>query len=185
MMAGLISDTLMLNSPTTTPKDGSILAWLAEIAGVDAKKLADEIFSSGSVILASPPAKVVRSDFKIYEEEGVRFAVSQVEELGFGNFWQHAKPIAAALQDLRDEERLAFACLLVTDINTQNSLLLVKGDQAPTPRTPPAHEERQEFSARRGAKAPRKTPFPPSPAPQRERAADPPPRPPGPHTPPL
>jgi manganese-dependent inorganic pyrophosphatase len=32
----------------------------------------------------------------------VRFAVSQVEELGFGNFWQHAKPIAAALADLRD-----------------------------------------------------------------------------------
>jgi manganese-dependent inorganic pyrophosphatase len=74
MMAGLISDTLLLASPTTTPKDGSTLAWLAKIAGVDAQKLADEIFSSGSVILANPPAKVVRSDFKIYEEEGVRSA---------------------------------------------------------------------------------------------------------------
>ncbi len=128
MMSGLISDTLHLNGPTTTSKDAIILAWLAEIAGVNSKQLADEIFNSGSVILANPPEKIVRSDYKIYEEEGIRFAVSQVEELGFGNFWDHAKPIAAALGDLRDEERLAFAALLVTDINTQNSLLLVKGD---------------------------------------------------------
>ena len=128
MMSGLISDTLHLNGPTTTSKDAIILAWLAEIAGVNSKQLADEIFNSGSVILANPPEKIVRSDYKIYEEEGIRFAVSQVEELGFGNFWDHAKPIAAALGDLREEERLAFAALLVTDINTQKSLLLVKGD---------------------------------------------------------
>ncbi|MCW5549396.1 MAG: putative manganese-dependent inorganic diphosphatase [Opitutaceae bacterium] len=145
MMSGLISDTLHLNSPTTTPKDGAILAWLGKIAGVDSRRLAEEIFSSGSVILASPPEKVVRSDFKIYEEEGVRFAVSQVEELGFGNFWQHAKAIATALQDLRDEERLAFACLLVTDINTQNSLLLAKGEPDFIRRISYAHVEQDEI----------------------------------------
>ena len=122
-----------------------MLAWLAQIAGVDPKKLADEIFSSGSVILANPPAKVVRSDFKVYEEEGVRFAVSQVEELGFGNFWQHAKPLSEALQNLRDEEHLAFACLLVTDINTQNSLLLVKGDAGLINRISYAHVEQDEI----------------------------------------
>jgi manganese-dependent inorganic pyrophosphatase len=145
MMAGLISDTLHLNGPTTTRKDAIMLAWLAEIAGVNSKQLADEIFNSGSVILAVPPAKVVRSDFKIYEEEGLRFAVSQVEELGFGNFWQHAKPIAAALQDLRDEERLTFAALLVTDINTQNSLLLVKGDPEVIRRINYPHVEQDEI----------------------------------------
>lgn len=130
MMSGLISDTLHLTGPTTTRKDAILLAWLAEIAGVNSKQLADEIFNSGSVILANPPERVVRSDFKTYDEENLRFSVSQVEELGFGNFWTHAEPIAAALQGLRDEEQLAFAALLVTDINTQNSLLLVKGDEA-------------------------------------------------------
>lgn len=145
MMSGLISDTLHLHGPTTTAKDAIILAWLAEIAGVDSKQLADEIFNSGSVILANPPSKVVRSDFKIYEEDGVRFAVSQVEELGFGNFWQHAKPIAEALQELRTEERLAFAALLVTDINTQNSLLLVKGDAGLIERIGYAHVEQDEI----------------------------------------
>ena len=145
MMSGLISDTLHLNGPTTTNKDAQILSWLSEIAAVNSKKLADEIFNSGSVILASPPEKVVRSDFKIYEEEGVRFAVSQVEELGFGNFWQHAKPLATAMQDLRDEERLLFAALLVTDINTQNSLLLVKGDADFIRRISYPHVEQDEI----------------------------------------
>ena len=145
MMSGLISDTLHLNGPTTTSKDAIILAWLAEIAGVNSKQLADEIFNSGSVILANPPAKIVRSDYKIYEEEGLRFAVSQVEELGFGNFWSQAQPIALALGELRDEENLAFAALLITDINTQNSLLLVKGDASLIQRISYAHVEQDEI----------------------------------------
>ena len=128
MMSGIISDTLHLNSPTSTEKDASLLSWLSKIAKVDSRALADTIFSSGSVILANSPGKVIRTDFKIYAEEGVRFSVSQVEELGFGNFWQHSRDLTKALDDLRAEENLLFTCLLVTDINTQNSLLLVKGD---------------------------------------------------------
>ncbi len=145
MMAGLVSDTLNLQSPTTTGKDARTLAWLETHAGLTARALADLIFSSGSVILASPPEKVVRSDFKLYDEDGVRFAVSQVEELGFDNFHAHARALAAALAALREEERLAFAALLVTDINTQNSLLLVRGDPAFIQRISYSVEEENEI----------------------------------------
>jgi manganese-dependent inorganic pyrophosphatase len=145
MMAGLISDTLHLNSPTSTPKDAEVLAWLAPIAGEEPRQLAEAIFSSGSIILASPPDKVVRSDYKIYQESGLRFAVSQVEELSFNNFWQHAKPLGQALQDLRTGENLAFAALLVTDINTQNSLLLVKGGADLIRRISYPHVEKDEI----------------------------------------
>ncbi len=145
MMSGLISDTLHLNSPTTTPKDADILAWLSGIAGEDPRVLAEAIFSSGSVIQANSPEAIVQSDHKVYDEEGVRFAVSQVEELGFGNFWNHAKGIAAALEALRQRERLSFAMLLVTDINTQNSLLLVKGDPLLIERITYAHVEKDEI----------------------------------------
>jgi len=128
MMAGLISDTLLLQSPTSTTKDADVLNWLQTHAGIKAQELGRLIFSSGSVILASPADRVVRSDFKVYDEEGVHFSVSQVEELGFDNFWPHAKALTQALADLRTGEKLTFAALLVTDINTQNSLMLVKGD---------------------------------------------------------
>ncbi len=145
MMSGLISDTLLLQSPTSTPKDTEILGWLESHADITSKALAELIFSSGSVILANPPAKVVRSDFKIYNEEGVRFSVSQVEELGFDNFWKHARDIAAAMASLRTDEKLAFAALLVTDIYTQNSLLLVKGDDDFIRRISYAHVEKDEI----------------------------------------
>jgi len=145
MMSGLISDTLHLNSPTSTAADADILAWLAPIAGEDPRQLAEAIFSSGSIILSNPAAKVIRSDYKIYQEGAVRFAVSQVEELSFANFWLHAKALAQALQELRSDERLAFAALLVTDINTQNSLLLVRADADFIRRISYAHVEKDEI----------------------------------------
>jgi manganese-dependent inorganic pyrophosphatase len=129
MMGGIISDTLNLNSPTSTEKDGVILRWLESLAGVKARDLADQIFSSGSVILSSTPDQVIRADYKIYQEDGVRFSVSQVEELGFTNFRTHQEKIAEALARLRASEGLYFAGLLVTDINTQNSLFLIKGER--------------------------------------------------------
>jgi manganese-dependent inorganic pyrophosphatase len=145
MMSGLISDTLNLNSPTTTPKDAEILSWLSGIAGEAPLALAEEIFASGSVIQASTPEAIVQSDHKVYEEDDLRFAVSQVEELGFGSFWTRAKEISAALDDLRKRERLYFAALLVTDINTQNSLMLVKGDAELIERITYAHVEKDEI----------------------------------------
>lgn len=145
MMSGIISDTLHLNSPTTTEKDATLLAWLSGIAGVDSKQLADEIFSSGSVILAMPANEVIRNDFKIYEEDGVRFSVSQIEELGFANFWSHNKQLIEAVDALRTGENLVFAAVLVTDINTQNSLLLVKGDPEFIARIGYSHVEQDEI----------------------------------------
>jgi len=81
----------------------------------------------------------------VYEEDGVRFSVSQVEELGFANFWGRAKEIALALGELRRVERLSFAALLVTDVNTQNSLLMVKGDPELIERITYAHVEKDEI----------------------------------------
>jgi len=102
MMSGIISDTLHLNSPTSTEKDASLLAWLAGIANENPRVLAEAIFGSGSVILGNSPDRVIRSDLKLYDEIGVHFAVSQVEELGFGNFWKalrfhHYHSLALAL----------------------------------------------------------------------------------------
>ena len=112
---------------------------------MDPRDLAATIFSSGSVILANPPDKIVRSDYKVYEEGGARFAVAQVEELGFGNFWGQAKSLAAALEQLCAAEHLLFASLLVTDINTQNSLLVVKGDPEVVARISYHHVEQDEI----------------------------------------
>ena len=97
LMAGLISDTLNLTSPTATPTDRTILAHLSELAGVDAGTLASEIFSVGSPLLTLQPGEVVTSDCKEYVEAGARFSVAQIEELGFQPFYDKQGDLAAAL----------------------------------------------------------------------------------------
>ena len=57
-----------------------------------------------------------------------RFSVSQVEELGFTNFWKCEEGLLDALEKYRQENGLSFSCLLVTDIDTQGSLFLIRGD---------------------------------------------------------
>ncbi|PAW85100.1 MAG: pyrophosphatase [Opitutia bacterium Tous-C2FEB] len=143
MMCGIISDTLLLQSPTTTPLDVSLLAWLTRIADADPRALADMIFNAGSVLSTLSPDAAVRADCKLYNEGDKRFSVAQVEELGFNNFWKCSDSLLEALERYRRENGLHFTCLLVTDIDTQGSLLLVRGDPdilqgiTYSPKTPP------------------------------------------------
>ncbi|MEM9025533.1 MAG: putative manganese-dependent inorganic diphosphatase [Verrucomicrobiota bacterium] len=129
MMSGIISDTLNLRGPTTTPKDRKILRWLAAIAGITADELADLIFSSGSVILSQAPEQVVRSDCKVYIEGDTRYSVAQVEELGFDNYWDHAEALDEALENFRNQEGLFMAVMLITDINLQDSLIVLSASE--------------------------------------------------------
>ena len=128
MMAGIISDTLMLNSPTATPLEDELLDWLSPIAGIEPEELADIMFTAGSVIINSKPAEVISSDCKIYDEGGLRYSVSQIEELGFDKFWKNEDALGKALEAYRIEEKLFFSFLLVTDINSHDSLLVVAGN---------------------------------------------------------
>lgn len=129
LMGGIISDTLNLRGPTTTALDEEILRWLENLSGTLADDLAGEIFSAGSVIKSATPDEVLRADMKTYHEHGQRFTVSQVEELGFSNFWDRCGELHEALAELRRQENLLFTALMVTDINSQNSLLLLSGEE--------------------------------------------------------
>jgi manganese-dependent inorganic pyrophosphatase len=128
LMGGLISDTLNLTSPTATGVDGRVLDHLSKITQVDPARLAEQIFSVGSPLLTMSQEQVITSDCKEYEESGKRFTVSQIEELNFQHFAEKRAALIEALDRHGRSRGLFFAALLVTDINTQNSLLLVCGD---------------------------------------------------------
>jgi manganese-dependent inorganic pyrophosphatase len=125
LMAGLISDTLNLTSPTATPIDAKVLEDLSKIAGTEPAKLSESIFAVGSPLLTLGPCEVILADCKDYEEDGHVFSVSQIEELGFSHFYEKQKELFEALEAYRSKQASYFAALLVTDVNTQNSLLLI------------------------------------------------------------
>lgn len=129
LLAGIVSDTLNLTSPTTTSIDVHMLGNLEKISGVNAREFTERLFSSGSLLIAKPASQAITTDCKEYEEKGHRFSVAQIEEIGFDQFWKRKNDVLVALQQYRKENGYFFSALLVTDIVRQSSLLLVKGDE--------------------------------------------------------
>jgi manganese-dependent inorganic pyrophosphatase len=127
LLAGLVSDTLNLTSPTTTPRDAEILSRLEKIAGVDATQFTELLFSSGSVLTSKPAAQAITTDCKEYAERGHRFSVAQIEEVGFEQFDRRKGEVAKALELYRAENGYLFSALMVTDVVGQNSMLLIAG----------------------------------------------------------
>ncbi len=129
LLGGIVCDTLNLKSPTATSADAEQMRRLEKISGVNASELADYVFGADSVILSSPPSQTVLADCKFYENDGVKFSVSQVEELGFDNFFSKFRELKDALEKLRKDRALLFSALLVTNVIKQDSLLLICGDE--------------------------------------------------------
>ncbi len=127
LMSGLISDTLNLTSPTATATDQRVLNFLATLTQTDPTQLAEQIFSVGSPLLTLTPEQVITTDCKDYDEDGRRFTVSQIEELSFSHFPEKQTSLLTALDAYCTARGLLFAALLVTDINTQDSVLLACG----------------------------------------------------------
>ena len=127
LLAGLVSDTLNLTSPTTTARDKEVLCKLEKIAGVNAREFTEKLFASGSLLTLKPAPQAITTDAKEYQENGATFSVAQIEEVGFDQFWQRKVELLAALEDYRRGRNYFFSALLVTDVASQQSLMLVAG----------------------------------------------------------
>ena len=128
LMCGMISDTLNLTSPTTTDVDRALMGELSALSGIDPAALASEIFSVGSPLQTMTPDEAVTADSKEYDHGSEKYTVAQIEELSFAPFNAKREALLEALEALRAAKGYLFAALLITDINTQNSILLVRGD---------------------------------------------------------
>ena len=124
--AGIISDTLNLTSPTTTEEDRAVLEWASGLAGIDVAKFKEDFFSACSVLRSSNIAEAVGSDRKEFEESGYRISISQVEEIGFDYFWPAREALQEELRNLIKEQNLDLACLMITDITLNDSILLIE-----------------------------------------------------------
>lgn len=144
MLGALLSDTMILRSPTTTILDRQAAVRLAGICGREGavgagedeemrlrrriEGFGGEMFSAGAALEGRSPSEIVRQDRKKYEEAGHRFSVSQVESVGFGHLLEARAELLAELDRIREAEELSLACLMVTDVTRETSLLLCSAD---------------------------------------------------------
>lgn len=130
MLAGLLSDTVILKSPTTTDTDREIARWLGGLSGFDPAEFGQRIFAAGSTLAAYPSVRqLILTDFKEYQAGQCGFGVGQVEVVSFHEFEGMKGAIAAGLATIREERGLDMVGLLVTDIVQETSLLLALGSR--------------------------------------------------------
>ncbi|MBI3162437.1 MAG: DHH family phosphoesterase [Chloroflexi bacterium] len=133
LLAGLVSDTLILTSPTTTARDKAAAERLSRWAFVGGSPLKGEtiesygksVLSAGAGLSNRDPKDVVSTDIKPFEGGGFKFAVAQAEVTDILQLTEHLSPLQSALNDLRDKRGLDFAMLLVTDIVRGSSRLII------------------------------------------------------------
>lgn len=139
LLAGLLADTLILTSPTTTPRDKEAAERLARWAFVGGSPLKGEtIVSYGKAVLSAgaglsnrKPEQIVSNDIKSYEAGGFNLAIAQAEVTDLVQLSEHLEPLTGALNDLRDKRGLDFAMLLVTDVVRGSSRLLISSNPPP------------------------------------------------------
>ena len=124
MLSGLLSDTMLLRSPTTTPEDRLYAPELARLAGVDLQEYGTLMLSRTASLKQTDPMQMVNGDFKEYAEGGFRVGVSQVEVGTLADMDDVKANILEALERTCKERNLTWTLLLVTDITHEHSVLL-------------------------------------------------------------
>ncbi len=128
LLSGVISDTVMLKSPTTTDYDRHVVEKLCQRAAIeDLNDFSAKLFSSSSALAGQNPTKVIESDLKRYYEYGVRFAIGQVEVTNLVEIQNLQEIYHMALDRECAALNLDWAMLLITDILTDTSLLFTTG----------------------------------------------------------
>ncbi|HAK46737.1 MAG TPA: putative manganese-dependent inorganic diphosphatase [Spirochaeta sp.] len=124
LLAGILSDTVILKSPTTTAEDCDTAGKLAEICGCTVEEYGQQIFANSAVVDSTPPAQLIVADFKEYSESGISFGVGQAEVINLDGVNRLKDELIAELERAAKLRRLDWAMLLVTDVIKENSVLL-------------------------------------------------------------
>jgi len=126
--SGILSDTLVFRSPTTTDRDRNAAAWLASIAAVDVVSFGDELLRASPGLTARTPGDIIDTDRKSYQMSGTAVSIGQVEVTVLQELPDRRKDLLEALDVRRQQEGLALICLMVTDVVMGRSRLLCRGE---------------------------------------------------------
>ena len=128
LLCAVLSDTVILNSPTTTERDHAVVEYLERVLAVDARALGREMFESGSDIAQAPADEIVNLDVKEYEVGPATVAIGQVETVGQA-LHDRTDELLHALQHCHQRNARALSALMVTDVLDHSTRLLVVGDR--------------------------------------------------------
>ncbi len=130
LLAAILSDTVIMSSPTTTDRDIAAARTLAASLGVSAEEFGREMFEASSDVSGLDAGVLLGRDLKGYDlGSGQTICIGQVEIVG-GALLERAEELRGAAETLREEQGDRLVALMITDVSRGDTHLLVAGDVA-------------------------------------------------------
>lgn len=130
LLSGMLSDTMIFKSPTTTSKDRQIAEQLQEISGLDSMDWGKHILNHAINTATLSDEEIISSDLKEYNSGSITFAISQLETIDAKQMASRRENLLKSLEELALRRGYAFICLMVTDILEEATELLVAGEKS-------------------------------------------------------
>jgi manganese-dependent inorganic pyrophosphatase len=129
LLAAVLSDTVLLRSPTTTERDRTAVDYFERALGIDATDFGRRMFEESSDTSGISADQLVTRDVKEYQAGGQLIGIAQVETVGSG-LLERKDELLAAMAAERERRGYPFYALMVTDILSEGTQLLVAGDKS-------------------------------------------------------
>ena len=127
LLGAVLSDTVILNSATTTERDRAVVEYLERVLALDASTLGREMFEATADVSEVSAEEIVTRDAKRYQVSGGEICIAQVEVVGKG-LLERKRELLEAMRKERDSKGLQLYALMVTDVLSKGTDLLVAGD---------------------------------------------------------
>lgn len=127
MLSAIISDTLLLKSPTTTIKDIKAVEELAELANIDYKTYGLEMLKAGTDLSDYSAKELLEIDAKCVDMNGNKVKIAQVNTVDIEDVLRSQSDLENAINNKIKEENLDLFVFAITDIVNSNSEVLVLG----------------------------------------------------------
>lgn len=130
MASAIISDTLLLKSPTTTKHDEKALEELGKIAGINIEEYGLEMLKAGTDLDDFTAEQLVNLDAKSLDKNGVKFMIAQVNTVDIPSILKRQEELENAIQKEIDKNGLDLFVLAITDILDSNSEIIALGNKS-------------------------------------------------------
>ena len=129
MLSAIISDTLLLKSPTTTDKDKKAVEELAKIANVDISKYGLEMLKAGTNLDKYTEEELINLDAKTMEKENIKYVIAQVNTVSIPDVLKRKEKIEHEINKVIEAKGLSLFVFVITDIVNSNSTAIVLGER--------------------------------------------------------
>lgn len=124
LLSGILSDTLILKSPTATPRDKEAVEELSLVAGVDYQEYGMNMLKAGTSLEGMSKEDVLYNDFKLYTINEKTFAIGQFFTMNFDEMKKELDEYVHTLDEVAEANHYDFIALYVTDIIKNGSYVI-------------------------------------------------------------